>query len=231
LNSVAKCYDQSGELLDSKNFVESNPYPNAEKPYSRTGFVTSTGEVVLKDSNGFLNHISGQGSTSLTKEEQEEIRERHAEITRLVNQQIVEQQRRLQEYLAELQRNLYNRFQGDFWAPNSAYQSYPSYNPYFPFYQPVFQPFPLFPPGFPFYNPATYYPAPAQSPYQPAPISPIAQPSQVPSQTNRNAVPNLVNQPSANQYYNGPPAPVKYVNYLPPTPAPVPVYSSQPTQG
>ncbi len=110
MNSVAKCYDKSGTLLNSQEFADENPYPNAEKPYKRSGSVTIEGEVILEDSNGHISHISGHGASTLTKEQQEALRQKIAETTRLINQQIYEQQQQLQRQMEELS----SRF-GNFW--------------------------------------------------------------------------------------------------------------------
>lgn len=101
--TTIKCLSEDGKVLDSKDLEEANPYPNFENPYQSLTSVSRNGEVLFKDSTGQYNHISGSSVSSLSPEEQEELRQRIDEQNRKIQQQIAIQQEQLQKHLADVQ--------------------------------------------------------------------------------------------------------------------------------
>lgn len=103
MKTVAECVDKSGTVLETKEFEEKNPFPDAQPPYSRHSTVDRDGLVNTEDSNGSNTF----NSNSMTKEQQEKLTRQINEEMRRVNSQV-------QQTLENVHTNLRHTFGKNF---------------------------------------------------------------------------------------------------------------------
>jgi len=161
MKTVVECQDKDGKILKQKEYLETNPHPEMEPPYSRHAIVDRDGKISIEDSNG--NNIFNSNQ-KLTKEEQDELIRNVNMQTSRMNEQMQQQQRQFQRQMQEFHSNMNNmqqqmqeafgkgfpfgnnfNFGNNF--PFGGYAPYNFYNPYNA-YNPQPQP----------YNPQSYEP-------------------------------------------------------------------------
>lgn len=154
MKTVAECSDKEGAVLEQKEYVEDNPHPDSEPPYSRHAKVDRDGQISSEDSHG-KNFISNNIS-KLSKEEREELEKSISQETRRINDQIMKQQQQFQEQMRQFQENLqaqlHNSFGNNFpFGNNNPFGNQFPYNYAPPNGFPFNNNFPFN--NFPFYNP------------------------------------------------------------------------------
>lgn len=70
MKTVAECQDKEGKVLQRNEYIEDNPYPEIQPPYSRVATVARDGNIEIEDSTG--NHQIFGASKPMTKEQQEQ---------------------------------------------------------------------------------------------------------------------------------------------------------------
>jgi hypothetical protein len=140
MRTVAECKDQHHEVLESKEVIEKNPYPDSDPIYSRHVVVDRDGKTTSEDSNGQNMFSGGSTSRKLTPEEEEELKRKLDHMQAELQRQQEQFQMNMNAFQQNMQTQMQNTFGKGFPFGNNQFygQNYPNapYNPFagnFPF--------------------------------------------------------------------------------------------------
>lgn len=117
MKTKAECLDSEDKVLADTEYIESNPHPEAEPPFSRVASVNREGVVEIEDSTGRGTFNINQ---KLSNEEQDQLDRELQEQQNRINEMFAYQQRHFQQQMDELNRQL----SATFGNPNFPFGNY-----------------------------------------------------------------------------------------------------------